>query len=229
MTADIPADPIEIVRHPRARRTKLAFDRVTGRARLTIPPRASATRALAWARGQAAWIEQQRERLPQSQPFVSGAAIPWDDGTLTIRWQEEAPRMVRREGDMLILGGPADSVPRRIEAWLRRAALALLTADTTACAAKAGVTVAGVAIGDARGRWGSCASTGTIRYNWRLAMAPRRVRLATVAHEVAHRVHMNHGADFHALVAQLHGADATPERQWLRRHGAALHWIGRSA
>jgi predicted metal-dependent hydrolase len=52
------------------------------------------------------------------------------------------------------------------------------------------------------------------------------VRRATVAHEVAHRVHMNHGPHFHALVKQLLGYDPAAARLWLRRRGASLHRIG---
>ncbi|NJR77592.1 YgjP-like metallopeptidase domain-containing protein [Sphingomonas corticis] len=218
----------DVVRHPRARRTKLSFDPLTGRARLTLPPRASLDRAMAWARGQAAWVERQRSVLPEARPFVPGATLPFDGATLTIRWQEGAPRAVRREGDALFLGGPLDTVARRVEAWLRRQALALLEADTAVYAARAGVTVSAVAVGDPRGRWGSCAHDGAIRYSWRLAMAPPEVRRATAAHEVAHRVHMNHSPAFHALVARLYEADPAPARRWLRAHGAALHWYGRS-
>ena len=88
----------------------------------------------------------------------------------------------------------------------------------------------GVAIGDPRGRWGSCASSGAIRYSWRLILAPRFVRRATVAHEVAHRVHMNHGPAFHALVAELWTKAIRRDRaRWLRAHGAALHWVGRES
>jgi predicted metal-dependent hydrolase len=110
---------------------------------------------------------------------------------------------------------------------LRAEALKLLSAETAEFAARAGVRVARVSIGDPRARWGSCASSGAIRYSWRLAMAPGFVRRATVAHEVAHRVHMHHGPDFHALVAQLLGADPAAARAWLRAHGSALHWVGR--
>lgn len=223
------AADFDIVRHPRARRTKLSFDPLTGRARLTLPPRASLDRALAWARGQAAWVERQRAAVPVARPFVDGAAIPFDGATLTIAWVEGAARAARRDGDRLVLGGPAETVARRVDAWLRRQALALLEADTALYAARAGVSVSAVAVGDPRGRWGSCAHDGAIRYSWRLAMAPVEVRRATAAHEVAHRVHMNHSPAFHALVATLYGADPTPARRWLRAHGAALHWIGRSA
>lgn len=222
------SEEIAVVRHPRARRTRLSFDPVTGRAKLTIPPRASAAKALAWARAQEAWIAHQRSRLPGPRPFVPDATLPVDGQEVTITWRADAARLPMIDGDLLLVGGPVDLVPRRVEAWLRRRALALLEGDTAFYAARAGVLVTGVAIGDARGRWGSCAHHGAIRYSWRLVLAPPAVRRATAAHEVAHRVHMNHSAAFHALVAELYGRDPAPERAWLRAHGPALHWFGRS-
>jgi predicted metal-dependent hydrolase len=86
--------------------------------------------------------------------------------------------------------------------------------------------VARVGVGDPLSRWGSCSSSGGIRYSWRLILAPDWVRRATVAHEVAHRVHMNHSPAFHALVADLLGADPKPARSWLRSNGPLLHRIG---
>lgn len=222
-------DGIEVVRHPRARRAKLSLDPASGRARLVIPPRASAKAALAWAATQGEWLARQRAALPEERPFVDGAALPFDDATLVIAWDEAASRRVTRHGDRLVLGGPIETVGRRVEAWLKRESLRLLSEDTAHYAAQAGVKVMKVAIGNARGRWGSCAASGVIRYNWRLALAPRAVRRATAAHEVAHRLHMNHGPAFHALVAALYGRDPAPERGWLRANGAALHWFGRGS
>jgi hypothetical protein len=110
--------------------------------------------------------------------------------------------------------------------WLKVRARTVLQVETLDYARKANVSVARVGVGDPRSRWGSCSSSGAIRYSWRLILAPEWVRRATVAHEVAHRVHMNHGADFHALVERLFEADPKPARLWLRQHGAALHRIG---
>ena len=221
--------PFEIVRHPAARRVKLAIDPTTGRARLVVPRRAALAKAVAWAQGKAAWLAAERARLPQPRPFVEGGRVPLGDAVLTIRWRPGRSRIVRREGDELVASGPAETLARRVEAWLRHEALAVLARETGEFAALAGVTVGRVAIGDARGRWGSCAHDGAIRYSWRLILAPAWVRRATVAHEVAHRVHMNHGAAFHALVATLLGTDPAPARAWLRANGAALHWVGRSS
>lgn len=220
---------LEIVRHPRARRARLTIDPASGRARLVLPKRAALKQALAWAEDKADWIAEQRALLPQPRPFVLGAVITVADQPLTIDWTPGSRRTVLREGAVLSLSGPTGTIARRVEAWLKRTALAVLEAETAEYAAKANVTIAQVAIGDAKGRWGSCASSGVIRYSWRLILAPSWVRRATVAHEVAHRVHMNHAPVFHALVAELYGEDPTPARVWLRTHGASLHWVGRSS
>lgn len=221
--------PFEVVRHPAARRVKLALDPATGRARLVVPRRAALAPAIAWAKGKEAWLDRQRTGLPQPVPFVDGAAITVADEALTIAWQEGRSRLLHRDGGRLVASGAAETLGRRVEAWLRREALSLLESETADFAGLAGVSVGRVAVGDPRGRWGSCAHDGAIRYSWRLVLAPGWVRRATVAHEVAHRVHMNHGAAFHALVATLLGTDPAPARAWLRAHGAALHWVGRSS
>lgn len=220
---------LEVVRSARAKRVQLKFDSASGQARLVLPKRAGLERALAWADGQGDWLAHQRARLPELRPFTLGAVLPVADRAITVVRDEGRRRTLLRDGDRLLVAGPEETIARRVEAWLRRESLALLSAETAEFAGKAGVTVAQVAIGDARGRWGSCASSGAIRYNWRLLLAPGFVRRATVAHEVAHRVHMNHGPRFHALVAQLFEADPAPARAWLRAHGAALHWYGRSS
>ena len=225
----VSSDALELVRHPRARSLKLSLDPVTGRARLVLPRRAALKPALAWAEGKAGWLAAQRATLPAARPFVDGAVLPVADEALTIRWQPGPRRTVRCEGDLLRVEGPPETVGRRVEAWLRRAALDLLSRETAEIAGRAGVSVNKVAVGDPRGRWGSCAASGVIRYSWRLLLAPGFVRRATVAHEVAHRVHMNHGPAFHALAASLFEGDPAPARVWLRQNGTGLHWYGRAA
>jgi len=219
---------IDIVRHARARRVRLTVDPTSGRARLTLPKRAALKPALKWAEQQAAWLAMQRARLPEGRPFAPGATLPYRGETVTIDWRADRPRRVTLDGEHLAAGGPAEGLSRRIESWLRRAALALLREETAFFADRAGVTVAAVSIGDPRGRWGSCSSSGAIRYSWRLILAPDFVRRATVAHEVAHRIHMHHGPAFHAAAAEILGDDPAPARAWLKRNGAALHWVGRS-
>ncbi len=220
---------VDIVRHARARRARLSVDPASGRVRLTLPPRAPIKAALQWAERQQAWIAAQQARLPQPRPFAPGATVPIGGELVTIRWREEAPRRIVRSGDQLCCGGPREGLTRRIELWLKREALQLLSAETAEFAARAGVTVSSVGIGDPRGRWGSCSSRGAIRYSWRLILMPAWVRRSTVAHEVAHRLHLDHSPAFHAAAAALTETDPAQSRAWLRANGAALHWFGRDS
>lgn len=219
--------PIEVVRHPRARQMRLSVDNATGTIRLTLPPRAPVGPAMRWAEGQSEWIARALAHRTPAQPFAPGATILYLGEEVGLGWDSGFPRTPLLDDGQIIAGGPREGYERRIERWLRRTALDTLSAETADYAALSGVSVSKVAVGDPKGRWGSCASSGVIRYSWRLILAPPEVRRATVAHEVAHRTHMNHGPAFHALVRTLYGRDPAPERAWLRANAMRLHSFGR--
>jgi len=210
----------------RARRLLLRVDRRSGGLTLTVPKGVSRRRALAWAAEHGDWARRAVAALPTRVALEPGAVVPLYGRPHRIDWAPERSRRVVVEGDVLRCGGPAETLEARLLRWLRAEALAVLTAETRAVAAGERLAVERVSVGDPRSRWGSCTGSGNIRYSWRLIMAPDFVRRATVAHEVAHLVHMNHGPHFHALAARLFGGDPAPARAWLRREGAVLHRIG---
>lgn len=219
--------PVTLRVSARARRLRLRVDPRTRAVLLTLPRRTSRRAALAWAAEHRAWLEATLAAMPEGLPIVPGARLPYRGRELVIDWAPDRPRRIELAADRLIVGGARESLQGRVLRWLKAQALALLTEETHEFAARCGVMASRVGVGDPVSRWGSCASSGALRYNWRLVMAPDFVRRATVAHEVAHLVHMNHGPAFHALVAELFGADPTPAREWLRREGGRLHRIGR--
>ncbi|WCT73244.1 SprT family zinc-dependent metalloprotease [Sphingomonas naphthae] len=214
-------------RMAQARRMRLSVDPRDGAVTLVLPRRAALRPALAWAEGQRGWIEAALAAIPATLPLGPGATLPVRGRMLTIDWAAARPRTVRIEGDRLVTGGPLESIGPRILRWLRAEALAELTVLTHAYCDKAGVARGPVGVGDPRSRWGSCSSSGGIRYSWRLILAPPAVLEATVAHEVGHRLHMDHSRAFHAAVARLLGREPVAERAWLRAHGVELHAVGR--
>ncbi len=208
---------------------KLSVDPRDATVRLTLGKRAPLKPALGWAAAKRNWVEAELARLPEPRPIVPDMEFHLGDDRLRLDWDAAYPRRVVLSERRLQVGGPSDGLSSRVLRFLRAHALATLTVETRALAEAHDIRVGTISVGDPKGRWGSCASTGDIRYSWRLILAPVHVRQATVAHEVAHRVHMNHGSDFHTLVAQLNGADPSPARSWLRAHGTALHWFGRES
>ncbi len=219
--------PLTVRVSPRARRMQLRIDPTTRSVLLTVPRRISQRRALAWAAGHRDWLEAKLAEIPESVPIVPDAALPLFGRPRRIDWSAARPRRIQVEADRLIVGGPVEGLEGRVLRWLRAEAATLLGRETRELAAAGGIKVGRIGVGDPTSRWGSCSASGGIRYSWRLIMAPDFVRRATVAHEVAHLVHLNHGPDFHFLVEQLLGEDPRPARLWLRREGAALHRIGR--
>lgn len=219
--------PVTLKVSPRAKAMRLRVDQRTGTVLLTVPSRTSQRRALDWAAGQRQWIETALANLAPGVPVGAGATIPLYGEPHRIDWDPARPRRIERRDGRLLAGGPADGLEARILRWLKAHARDILSAETRHFAARAGRKATRVAVGDPRSRWGSCSSAGAIRYSWRLILAPEFVRRATVAHEVAHLVHMDHTPAFHAVHANILGEDPRPARLWLRRQGADLHRIGR--
>jgi predicted metal-dependent hydrolase len=219
--------PIEIRPMRRARRLRLRFDEASGTLKLTCPWRTSRRSALAWALDQRDWIDAQLASVEAPEPFVPGASIPVEGSDMRIAWSPSAPRAPVIADGELRCGGPEGGMPRRIESFLKRRARETMSSDVAEFAAAAGVTPRAVSVGDALTRWGSCSSQGRIRLNWRLILAPPEVRRYVAAHEVAHLVHLNHGADFKALEARLFGPGLAQAKAALRRLGPRLRRVGR--
>jgi hypothetical protein len=226
LEASLPA-PIEIRPMRSARRFRLRFDEARGTLKLTCPWRTSRRAALAWALDQREWIEEQLARTEPSEPFVSGASFPLEGQEVWIIWDPAARRMPTLHGDELRCGGDEAGIARRIETFLKRRALEIMSHEVAEYATAAGVSAVSVSVGDAGTRWGSCSSQGRIRLSWRLILAPPAARRFVVAHEVAHLVHLDHGAKFQALEARLYGSGLSEAKTALRRVGPRLKRVGR--
>jgi predicted metal-dependent hydrolase len=219
--------PVQVVRNAAARALRLRVDPRDGAVRLTVPRRASLRQAYRWVEEQRAWVEAQLAAIPSGVPIVPGMVLEVGGESLSL-CAAPASRATRRVGDTLDVGGDPAMFEARVTRWLRAEAKRVLETETRAVAARAGVGVGRVSVGDTRSRWGSCSANGDIRYSWRLILAPAFVRRSTVAHEVAHRIHMNHGPAFKQLERDLLGDSPSAARAWLRAHGASLHRYGRS-
>ena len=219
--------PIELRPHPRARSLRLRLDEGRGLLTLTCPKCMSRKAALEWARGQASWVEAQLARVEPGEPFEPQRVVPVEGRDVQLLWDGNRSRTPLLSGELLQCGGPREAFSGRVERFLRTRARDRLSNETARVAALAGVTVRSVSVGDAASRWGSCSASGAIRYNWRLILAPSHLLQWVVAHEVAHRVHMNHGPEFRALEKRLFGSDVAAARAELRALGPRLKRVGR--
>ena len=84
-----------------------------------------------------------------------------------------------------------------------------------------GVTVNRITIRSQRTRWGSCSAQGNLNFNCLLMLCPVEVRDYVVIHELCHRKHLNHSADFWAEV-ERYCPNYRIHRKWLKDNGAVL-------
>jgi len=227
---EIEGEPVRVAINwnPRARRYTL---RLTGAVRqpvVTIPARGTLDEARAFLDRHRGWLKARLDALPVSVPLADGGLVPLRGEMLAIRHRpgRGLVRLERSEtGAVLVVPGDIAHLGRRVTDFLKREARSDFEAATARYAAALGVSVKAVRLGDPSSRWGSCSSSGTISYSWRVVMAPPAVLDYLVAHEVAHLREMNHSPRFWRLVRQICPQMETA-KTWLSRNGATLHAIG---
>jgi predicted metal-dependent hydrolase len=221
---------VAVVRHRRARRLILRIDDTTGLPAVTLPVRTSLAEGERFLRANAAWLTAQLARRAPQVPFRDGGEFPLRGRPCRIVHRGGRGLVaLEQDGEALMLNipGAAEFLPRRVVSWLKREARRDIARAVAHYTAALGRKPAGIRIGDAKSRWGSCSAHGVLTFSWRLVLAPPDVLAYLAAHEVAHLAAMNHGREFWALVERIH-PDYRPARAWLRANGTQLHAIGRS-
>jgi len=214
--------PLHIRRHPRATRMTLRLGEDGESVRVTLPRWGSTKEAVRFAQSRAAWLEAQLAKRPARTEPLPGGALAFRGHQLTIDWHADRPRKALLNDNAITLGGPQDTLAPRLKRWMQAEARALFADDLAFYASRAGLAMPDFALSNARRRWGSCSSSGTVRLNWRLVQAPDEVRRSVVAHETAHRVHFDHSPRFHALLSELFEGDLPAAESWLKANGPGL-------
>ena len=217
----------------RARRVSLRLDPARGEIVATAPNSRRLKEAADFASQRAQWIGEAVGRLPPAAPLSPGAELQVLGRPCRLK-PALGPRrqgLFEEVGLVLRASGEGDAFRRSAVRVLKAEALKVLTERSRFYAAALDQPAPKVAVMDARSRWGSCTPrrpgrTASLRYSWRLILAPYEVMDYVVAHECGHLVHPDHSARFWALVASL-GPDVKRARGWLRAHGPRLHAVGR--
>jgi predicted metal-dependent hydrolase len=220
--------------HRRARRVSLRLDRARGEIVATAPSARRLHEAAAFARERAGWIAARIAELPAPAPVEPGMVLQIFGEPVRLEAGAGRARWLAAEGGTparIVAMGEGEGYVRAVVLVIRRRALEVMTERTAHYAERLDVPMPAVAVADAKGRWGSCrpgrgARPASIRYSWRLSLAPFAVADYVAAHECAHLLELNHGPRFWAHVNALIGAHQ-PHRAWLRAEGAKLHAFGK--
>lgn len=220
--------PVRVAIHPRASRMTLRIQPGGEALKVTMPAHVGNAELDAFLERNRHWAASRLARLPDRVIVEEGALIPYRGVPHRILHLDRLRGVVesRRVGeeDALLVPGEPDRVAARLAAHLKREARRDLDRSVMHHSARLGVRPRQLRITDTTSRWGSCSSTRTLSFSWRIIMAPPPVLDYLAAHEVAHLREMNHSPRFWALVEEL-CPQMKAHKAWLRTHGQSLHAI----
>lgn len=224
--------PVEVRRHPSARRLTLRVSRTRRAVIVTLPVQCDLGEANSFLSRNIDWVRERLDSLPRPVPFSDGALMPLrgEFHRIVFTGKRQTGGPVQREANAtsiseLHIGGRNEHAPRRLRDWLIEEARRDLDERVVHHARNLGVKPKRIAIRDQATRWGSCSTTGVLSFSWRLILAPARILDYVAAHEVAHLAEMNHGPKFWALVERTMPT-MKEAKTWLQLYGLDLHQYG---
>lgn len=215
---------VKLRRNAQAKKMILRVDAVSGEIKLTAPTHVSPRSLQKFLDQNNGWLMTEQAKVDARPPVAHGSMVPFEGVLHRVCFGDQSPRKVNMASGEIYVGGPADQAPARLLRWFKAQAKNQLIADANHYAEQLQVSFKRVSIGDMKSRWGSCSSSGTLRFNWRLIMAEPSIRRYVAAHEVAHILEMNHSDRFWRHVEQC-VPDHKVERKWLKTHGQGLMQI----
>lgn len=225
------SQPVEVRRHPAARRMTLRVSRTSGSVIVTLPVGCGLDQAGTFLANHLDWVHERLVNLPAQIPFRDGSVVPLRGIPHRIveagakRGAVVTVSALDGGAPALVVSGEPEHVERRLRDWMTQQARQDLAERVVWHARNLGLKSGRVGIRDQRSRWGSCSTTGALSFSWRLIMAPPDVLDYVAAHEVAHLAEMNHGPRFWALVAKTMPGTEEAKR-WLKSFGSELHRYG---
>jgi len=229
-TLDIDGDaiPVKVTENPRSTRLTLRIVPGGKSLKVTMPPHIDGVHLDEFLERNKNWVAAKLSRLPQSIQIGEGATIPYlgVDHKIVhldrLRGIVEA-KEIAGEPSLLVPGEPSH-ISRKLESFLKKQARLKLNEAVDRYARELEVRPKSIRITDTTSRWGSCSTTRTLSFSWRIIMAPQEVLNYLAAHEVAHLREMNHSDRFWNHVRDI-CPDMELQKSWLRTNGPKLHAV----
>lgn len=113
-------------------------------------------------------------------------------------------------------------ITKTLEAFARKRVKERLVPRLLNIAEERGISVNGVRVSSAKGRWGSCSSKGSINLSLYLVLLPRHLQDYVLQHELTHRIEMNHSPRFWARLDEVCGGKAKVLRKEMRGYNTSF-------
>lgn len=228
LTVDGEEMAVRVIEHPKSRRITLRLLPGGGGLKITMPAHVSDRELDGFLERNRNWVAARKARLPQKIELGEGETILYRGESHRIVHLDRIRGVVEAKvisGDAcLLVPGDPKFIQRKLLDFLKKQAREELNIAVARHSATLGVRPKLIRITNSTSRWGSCSSTRTLSFSWRIIMAPPEVLDYLAAHEVAHLREMNHSDRFWNHVRNICPAMEI-HKAWLRRNGAKLHAV----
>ncbi|MCL1902143.1 MAG: M48 family metallopeptidase [Alphaproteobacteria bacterium] len=185
---------------------------------ITLPRWTGHARAVTFVEEKRRWLERIFARAPVKSKLNPGDTITIFGEEVIITNDKSA---IINQQSAIVVGGAPEFFERRVRDEIKKQFLNAVKREIAAVPLE--FRPKRVAVRDTSSRWGSCSSTGTMSFSWRLAFAPPQIMRYVIMHELSHMRHMDHSPQFWALVRVLYGPGVERAKSWLSKNGQSLH------
>lgn len=113
-------------------------------------------------------------------------------------------------------------ITKTLEAFARKRVKERLIPRLLNMAKERSLNLNNVKVSSAKGRWGSCSSTGNINLSLYLVLLPRHLQDYVLQHELTHLIEMNHSPRFWARLDEVCDGKAKALRKEMRGYNTSF-------
>ncbi len=113
-------------------------------------------------------------------------------------------------------------ITKTLEAFARKRVKERLIPRLLNMAKERSLSLNNVKVSSAKGRWGSCSSTGNINLSLYLVLLPRHLQDYVLQHELTHLIEMNHSPRFWARLDEVCDGKAKALRKEMRGYNTSF-------
>ena len=205
------------------RKKTVSFQVERGFVKVLVPKHLDKTKLDKIIKSKSKWIKNKLSKVDEILPlrkkdYVSGEDFMYLGKHYKLKVKKGQKYNVKLSDKYLTLTIKSqtkdEKIKRLLKKWYFENADNYLKEITSELSLKNNLNFISVKVRNYRSRWGSCSSIGSIFYNWKIIMAPKKIIRYIVLHELAHTKIHNHSPRFWSYLKSIY-EDIQYSKNWL--------------
>lgn len=212
--------------HSRSRSIKLKIEK-DGQLVVVTPPKINKGQIEDFIQKNVYWIQKTQTKISDNLAITDEKVQVFGKWYLIEKMHTDLiPVGVKVYGEKILINSAKNNptnqeIKKKIDQFIKNTAEKYIIPRTFQIGQKMNIEFKNIILRQQKTRWGSCSSTLTLSFNWRLVHYPTHIIDYVIIHELSHIIHMNHSDKFWALVGK-YDPEHRQHRNWLKKKGMSL-------